>query len=54
MHSMFLAFEICMVLEEDNDDAAEDGLRVAFRMERWKWTLKCNYSKVMHEKQVLL
>jgi hypothetical protein len=29
---MFLAFEMCALLEED-DDAAEDGLRVAFRME---------------------
>jgi len=33
MHSMFLAFKMCAVLEEDDDDAVEDGLRVAFRME---------------------
>ena len=33
MHSMFLAFKMCTVLEEDDGDAVEDGSRVAFRME---------------------
>ena len=39
-------------MEGDDGDSEGDGLTVAFRMGRWRWTLKCNYLEVMQEKPV--
>lgn len=51
MHSMFLAFDRCVRVEEDDDDAM-GGCIVGSFQDGMMNGLKCNYSEVIHEKEV--
>jgi len=51
MHSMFLAFERCVRVEEHDDDAVGGWVEDSFQ-DGMMNGLKCNYSKVIHENEV--